>query len=256
MGSMKNVASRKWYSLSVSIGDIKWVAWIALCSVVSSLAFAGDSYKELPSVYQSNRQTAENSWRAMVYEPINDYGVDPALLCFGRSDDSAKSQCLKLVGHVGSAEYPFQSVKSVEFVDQEAEIQKGLALVSAVHYGTSEPLVWLSIWEINDSSISSWDSEEPIILALQSTYKVMLCGSMSSDRIGYVVTANRIWNASKETLFGPHHFFVSIYEVDSKRRSMRIIHSYRTRSVYEVASDQDAERVLDAEAIHSRKLCK
>ncbi|NPV05335.1 MAG: hypothetical protein HPY67_11445 [Syntrophaceae bacterium] len=236
----------------------KGVACLILSLIVMLLHASGveADHPDYVSVGNVNLGTAlgtTNEWSATAYQVRETDTVSlemtekPARLCFNPLNDSGTRQCF--YAKDGSEAFPiFVELKLVAI--RESRSPKSGVLFVAEAGGKVEPTRLITIWTYHSRSGTFHNLLPTTRINLQGEY-VIIPNLHGIE--GVFVTANRIWNAERETLYGNHNYTIRIYTLQNAE-SYGLKRQYVTRKKYPGLDDAEKIDVISSEMKTIKKL--
>jgi hypothetical protein len=219
----------------------------------SGVAADRPEYIAVKNIVLSNTLGTTNEWSAVAYqvketETVSREMTDvPARLCFHQSHDPAASQCFDAKD--GKEAFPiFEELKLIAIRESRAPKSGVLFVTEAV--GKAEPTHLIMLWTYHPSSRTFQNLLPTIRLNLQGEYLII---PKSKEGIeGIFITANRIWNVERESLYGHHKYAIAIY-VQNDTGKYVLKSQYVTRESYPGLDDVDKVDVISKEMKNIRK---
>jgi hypothetical protein len=219
----------------------------------SGVAADRPEYIAVKNIVLGNALGTTNEWSAVAYQVKETDTVSPemtdvpARLCFHQSRDPGASQCFDAKD--GKEAFPiFEELKLITIRESRAPKSGVLFVTEAV--GKAEPTHLITLWTYHPSSRTFQNLLPTIRINLQGEYLII---PKSKEGIeGIFITANRIWNVERESLYGHHKYAIAIY-VQNDTGKYVLKSQYVTRKSYPGLDDVDKVDVISKEMKNIRK---
>jgi hypothetical protein len=165
----------------------------------------------------------------------------PSRLCFNPLNDSGTRQCFDAKD--GNEAYPiFEELKLIT-IRESGSPKSGVLFVTEAR-GKVEPTRLITIWTYHSSSGTFHNLLPTVRINLQGEY--LIIPKMKEGVEGILITASRIWNGERESLYGHHKYTIKIY-VQSDKGKYVLKSQYVTRKSYPGLDDTEKIDVITNE---------
>jgi hypothetical protein len=194
-----------------------------------------------------------NEWSAAAYQIKETDTVSPEMtdlpskLCFNPLNDSGKRQCFD--AKVGNEAFPIFVELQILSISVSRSPKSGVLFVAEAG-GKVEPTRLMTIWTFDSGSDRFHNILPATRINLQGEFLVI----PNLEGIeGVLITANRIWNAKTETLYGKHKYAMKILALNNSGK-YELKKQYVTRQMYPGWDDAEKIDVISKEMKTIKKL--
>lgn len=236
----------------------KGVACIILSLIVMLLHASGvaadhPDYVSVGNVTLGTALGTTNEWSATAYQIKETDTVSlemtdkPARLCFTPLNESSKGQCFD--AKEGKEAFPIYVELKLVMIRESRSPKSGVLFVAETG-GKVEPTRLITIWTFHSGSNRFHNLLPTTRINLQGEY--LIIPNLEGIE-GVFVTANRIWNAEGETLYGNHNYTIKIYTLKNAGNYV-LKRQYVTRKKYPGLDDAEKIDVISSEMKTIKKL--
>lgn len=214
-----------------------------------------DNYTKVKTISIKQLLDGKENWHATAYNLKQRDNIFfetsqlPAKLCFVQNV-TKKEICFFALEDTS---LPYQEVKELSIVQLEInkEPMAGVVFIAKHHGQTLGKTLYVSIWTFDKQTGSFINLLPKVSLSDQSEYKIYPSFGKRGEAI--LITADRIWNSNKETLYGRHKFEVKIFKLDGFK-GYKLHHKYITKKKYPSYDEVENIEVIGPELNSIKKL--
>jgi hypothetical protein len=212
----------------------------------SGVATDRPEYIAVKNIILGNALGTTNEWSAVADQIKEADTVSlemtdrPARLCFIPLNDAGKRQCFDAKD--GKEAFPIFVELQILSINVSRSPKSGVLFIAEAG-GKVEPTRLITIWTFDSGSDRFHNILPATRINLQGEFLVI----PNLEGIeGVLITANRIWNVERETLYGRHKYTIKIY-VQNGTGKYVLKSQYVTRKSYPGLDDADKIDVISKE---------